>query len=373
MLNTYTNYQMIASNLKTSLARVEKQPLVDRETKYYLENITKVKSIDEFVKNDRLFKYAMKAFGLEQMNYAKAFMVKALKEGVSDPNSFANKLNDKRYAEFVAAFNFAEHGEQATVYNKAQHFTAANFATQAKIEGIDPNSEAVKNETAYYLANIVKVKSIDEFLANDRLYSYAMTAFGMQPETDTKAMIREMLEGGVRDPNSKANKASEPRYAAFVSAFNFEAHGEAATTYNAAQRPAVDKFLRQTLEEDAGAQNEGVRLALYFQRKAPTIKSWYQVLGDPALAKVIRTVLSLPPSSAQTDIDKQVQYFEKRLKISDLSDPKALEKLMTRFTTMWEIDNPSSPAQSSLSVLFSQPPEYGVSTNLMLAIQKMKR
>ena len=46
---------------------------------------------------------------------------------------------------------------------------------------------------------------------------------------------------------------------------------------------------------------------------------------------------------------------------------------MTRFTTMWEIENPASPAQSSLSVLFSQPPEYGVSTNLMLAIQKMKR
>ncbi len=33
----------------------------DRETKYYHDSISKVKTIEEFVKNDRLFRYAMKA------------------------------------------------------------------------------------------------------------------------------------------------------------------------------------------------------------------------------------------------------------------------------------------------------------------------
>ena len=114
--------------------------MVDRETKYYLENIAKVKTIDEFVKNDRLFRYAMKAHGLEDMAYAKAFMVKALKEGVADPDSFANKLTDKRYAEFVTTYNFAAHGELATVYNRAQHEVPKNYAIQAAIAGVDPNS-----------------------------------------------------------------------------------------------------------------------------------------------------------------------------------------------------------------------------------------
>lgn len=372
MLNTYSSYQQIARNLETSLSRVQKQPLVDRETKYYLDNITKVTSIDDFVKNDRLFKYAMKAFGLEDMSYAKAFMKKALKEGVSDPNAFANKLTDKRYAEFVRAFNFAEYGAEATVYNMAQQFATRNYATQVKIDGIDPKSEAVKAETKYYLDNIVKVKSIDGLLADDRLYKYAMKAFGLNPSTTTKETMQQMLQGGVRDANSLANKADNPRFKAFVTAYNFEALGQSATTFNAAQQPAAAKFVRQTLEEDAGQQNEGVRLALYFQRKAPTITSFYQILGDPALAKVIRTMLALPPSFAQADIDKQVKYFESRLKISDLSDPKALDKLLTRFTSMWEIDNPSTPQMASISVLF-QPVEYGVSTNLMLEIQKMKR
>ncbi len=82
MLSTYVSYQLIAKDLTKALNRVESQPVVDRETKYYQENITKVTSIEEFVKDDRLFRYAMKAHGLEEMTYAKAFMVKALKEGV---------------------------------------------------------------------------------------------------------------------------------------------------------------------------------------------------------------------------------------------------------------------------------------------------
>src|SRR5690606_3475021 len=116
-----------------AIDQVERQPMVDRETKYYLDKITKVKSIDEFVKNDRLFKYAMKAFGLQEMDYAKAFMVKALKEGVADPDSFANKLTDKRYAEFVGAFNFAKLGDTATIYNKAQQATTGNYMLQVQI------------------------------------------------------------------------------------------------------------------------------------------------------------------------------------------------------------------------------------------------
>jgi hypothetical protein len=115
VVNTYLSYQLIMKDIDRSLDRVENQPIVDRETKYYLENITKVKTIDEFVKNDRLFRFAMKAHGLEDMAYAKAFMVKALKEGIASPDSFANKLTDKRYAEFVKSFNFAAHGELATV------------------------------------------------------------------------------------------------------------------------------------------------------------------------------------------------------------------------------------------------------------------
>jgi hypothetical protein len=373
VINTFTSYQLIARDLPKALGRVENQPMVERETKYYLENITKVKTIDEFVKNDRLFRYAMKAHGLEDMAYAKAFMVKALKEGVSNPESFANKLTDKRYAEFVKSFNFAAHGELATVYSKAQQGAVTNYQAQAAIAGVDPTSAVVQAEVTYYLANIVKVKSIDDLMSNDRLVRFALAGFGLNDIEENKDLARAVLEGGIRDPESLANTMTDKTFVAFASMYNFEELGEETTTYILAQRPAVDKFMRQTLEENAGNSNEGVRLALYFERKAQTLTSFYEILADPALARVVRTALSLPDSFASADIDKQVQLFESKLNIEDFSDPKALGKFLTRFTSLWEIGNPSSPAQTSLSVLFSQPVEYGISTNTLFAIQAMKR
>ncbi|MHC2793696.1 putative peroxiredoxin [Mesorhizobium jarvisii] len=372
LLNTFTSYQLITKDINKSIDRIEQQPTVDRDTKYYLANITKVKSIDDFVNNDRLFKFAMKAYGLEDMDYAKAFMVKALKEGVTDPNSFANKLTDKRYAQFVSAFNFAANGADATIYNKAQQLVTKNYATQAQIAGLDPNSDYVKGETTYYLANITKVKSVDDLMSNSRLYTYALAAFGLDSATENKDLIKQVLQGGVRDPNSVANKQKNPAYAALASAFNFEQYGEAATTINPAQQPTVDKYMRQTLEEDAGKTNEGVRLALYFQRKAPDITSWYDVLADTALASVVRTALGLPDSFATADIDKQAQLFEQKLDISDFTDPVKLGKFLTRFTSMYEINNPTSTAVTSVSVLFAQPVTAGISTDLMMAMQKLK-
>ncbi len=268
MINTYTSYQLIARDLGKALSRVEDQPTVERETEYYLKNITKVKSVDEFVKNDRLFKYAMKAHGLENMSYAKAFIAKALKEGVANKDSFANKLSDKRYAEFVKSFNFAELGDKATVFNKAQQGAVDKYLAQVKLGGGNPNSPAVQQEVQYYLDNIVKVKSAKDLMSDTRLYAFAMKSFAIEASIPNKEMMEKVLAGGVRDPKSFANQMTDKRYAAFASTYNFEAFGESATTYNPAQKPAVDKYVRQTLEENAGKSNEGVRLALYFERKA---------------------------------------------------------------------------------------------------------
>ena len=58
------------------------------------------------------------------------------------------------------------------------------------------------------------------------------------------------------------------------------------------------QHIRQTLEEEAGAKNEGVRLALYFERKASGVKSAYGILADAALLKVVQTALGIPAEKA---------------------------------------------------------------------------
>lgn len=256
MTSTYTSYQLISRDINRSIEQVSKQPQVERESEYFLSRISEIKSIDEFMGDSRVYNYAMKAFGLEDMSYAKAFIRKALTEGVDDSNSFANQLSDSRYKSFVDTFNFARHGDVATVFTKAQQGT-------------------------------------------------------------------------------------------------------------------VDKYLRQTLEEDAGSDNTGVRLALYFERNASDITSSYSILADEAIYQVVRTTLGLPAEFAGTDVDRQAAMFDERLDLADFKDPEKLSKFLERFTVMWELENPSYSGIDS-SLLLSSSSGFGISQDLMLAINNLK-
>jgi hypothetical protein len=252
---TYTSYKLITADLQTSLRRVAEQPDVKRETEYYLSKIGSIKTIDDFFADSRLYNYAMKAHGLDDMAYAKAFMRKVLTEGVDNDDAFANKLSDNRYKELAQSLNFARYGETATIFDGAQ-----------------------------------------------------------------KGM--------------------------------------------------VEKYTRQTLEVSAGEDNTGVRLALYFERMASSITSGYSIIADDALSQVVRTALQLPAEFAATDIDRQSDYYEKALDLAGFQDPAKIGKFLERFTSMWELENPTG-SYDPLAV-FQSSSLTGISTDLLISINNLK-
>jgi hypothetical protein len=258
MFSTPIGYKLIASDLTAALERTSEQPIVQRESEYYLETIKSIKSIDEFISNDRVFKYAMKAFGLEDMNYAKAFMRKVLTEGTDNPQSFANKLSDPRYKEFAETFNFARYTTGTTVFERTRQGT-------------------------------------------------------------------------------------------------------------------VDRYVRQTLEVDAGASNEGVRLALYFQRKAASVETPFHLMADRALLKVTQIALGIPEATATLDIDRQAEMIGKKLDIEDLKDPEKLNKFIDRFTALWEVENPTTPTMSNITQLFSGGYDAGISYDMLTQMQNIRK
>ena len=257
MLSTYTSYQLIARDMQKSLARTASDPVIARETEYYLKNIESVKSVDDLLNNRRLYNYAMKASGLEDMIYAKAFMRKVLVEGIDSKDSFANRLTDERFKEFAKVFNFARYGSTTT------------------------RSEGVK-------------------------------------------------------------------------------------------KGVVDNYIRQSLELSAGEEDQGVRLALYFERKASGIKGPFDILADPALSQVVRTALGIPEEVAGANVDAQAAMIERRLDISSLNDPKELQRFIKRFTTLWDAKN--NAASSPVLTLFSgASASSGMSADLLVSLQRIKR
>lgn len=232
----------------------------------------------------------------------------------------------------------------------------------------------VARETEYYLKNIGNIKTIDDFVKNDRIFTYAMKAQGLSDMTYAKAFIKKALTEGIDEKTSFANKLADPRYKAFVETFNFARYGDTATSLEKVKQPVVDAYIRQTVEEDAGNQNEGTRLALYFERMASTIKTPFNILADKALLKVVQTALQIPAGTSMMDIDKQAEMLEERLDVEDFKDPEKLKAFIGRFTALWEVTNGTSsanPTNAALTVLGASS-GMGISANVLSAIQNLK-
>ena len=114
-----------------------------------------------------------------------------------------------------------------------------------------------------------------------------------------------------------------------------------------------------------------MRLALYFERMAPRLENTYEILADEALAEVVRTSLNLPDEFAATDIDKQAAYFEDQFSLADFKDPAKLGDFIDRFTTLWEMKNPSQGTLDT-SALFGTQGAAGISPDLLLSINTLK-
>ena len=198
-----------------------------------------------------------------------------------------------------------------------------------------------------------------------------MKAFGLGDMVYAKAFMRKVLEGGIDASDSFANSLSDQRYRDFATTFNFARYGETATVFSRAQQGTVDNYVRQTLEESAGAQNEGVRLALYFQRKAEKIDKAYDILADPALLKVVQTALGIPAEAGAQDIDKQAALIESKLDVEDLKDPEKLDTFLTRFTSLYELEREPATLSPSL-ILIARPTEAGIGPELLLSLQNLK-
>ena len=180
------------------------------------------------------------------------------------------------------------------------------------------------------------------------------------------------------DPKSFVNTTDGAKFKSIVEAFNFDTDGnltdsKLGTAQNGgALAQTNDLYLHQTLEDQQGETNPGVRLALYFQRKAPDVNSVYDIMGDAALYQVITTAYSLPSSMSSMDVDTQAKLLGNFVNVSDLQDPDKVNTLLQRFTAMYDIQNSTTSSTSpALSILTGGSSGAGISADTLLSIAQL--
>jgi len=240
-----------------------------------------------------------------------------------------------------------------------------NLSRYQTMTGAEPG---VKTASQYYAANIGKVTSAADLVNNYRLLSYALDAFGLGTFINDKALITQVINGGVTSSKALANTLNDSRWFAFAKAFDFTEKGAASVTSSTAVAATTHSYVESQLESDQGQQSPGVQLALYFQRVAPTVTSAYGILADPNLLGVVQTVFGLPPAVGSTNIDQQANTISKLVPMSTLSDPTKLQNLTERFTAMYDLTyGPTSNNPNGLSVASNDPANAPSGASTVLA------
>lgn len=109
-----TGWRFLERTEDAQRAAFARAPELDREIRYFKENIAAVTDARALVSDRSLLKVALGAFGLDEEIYKTAFLERILAEGTDDRQSLANRFVDPRYAEFSRAFGFGDLGGSRT-------------------------------------------------------------------------------------------------------------------------------------------------------------------------------------------------------------------------------------------------------------------
>jgi hypothetical protein len=363
-------------------------PLVEAQViKQFRTALLNINSVQAFVSTPAVHDFALQAVGLDPETVPPATIKAVLESDLDDPKSYVYTLKDDRYLALARAFNFDAKGNLTTplvaqgsaeVLQIAKDYVIAALKQATPQQQTAVRAQAQQNATAYQEA-IAGIDRVSDLLANRNMVDFILLAKGLDPKKVSTEYLKKIFASDLNNPKSFANTESDPRFAEIAASFNFDSKGNVTRlTMMGPQkrdqfRQTQANYTQQSLELQQGDTNPGVRLALYFQRKAGDITSAYDILADKALSEVFRTTFDLPDSMSAMPIDQQAKFVDKLMKIKDLSDPAKLAKLLNRFTAMYDIRNSESTgqAQSPLLNLF-QGSSSGISDSTYLAVAKLR-
>lgn len=208
MLSTLATYRLMARDLDRTLSLKAQEAPVALEIANYRERIGQIRSMEEFLGDTRVFRFAMSAFGLEDMAFAKGYMRRVLTEGVSRPDAFAFRINDPRFLEFARTFDFARLGEDTTRSPAVREPVVERYVRQSLEVAAGEENEGVRL-ALYFRRAAPEVNSVYGILADPALAQVVRTALGLPDqfasapiETQAETIEKRLDVAGLKDPEA---------------------------------------------------------------------------------------------------------------------------------------------------------------------------
>lgn len=159
------------------------------------QQVQALSSADDLLADTALLRAALDTFSLGDDVPNTYFLKQVLESDVSDPDSFANRLSDTRYAQLAEGFGFgARAKERESIFGFAEQFSAE-------------------------LGNI---SNANDLLDRPELMEATFKLFGLEgQDASDETFWRNVLNSDVTDESSFANRQDDERYAAIARGFGF--------------------------------------------------------------------------------------------------------------------------------------------------------
>ena len=189
----------------------------------------------------------------------------------------------------------------------------------------------IKRDLARFAQAVAKAESPAALLANPTVLKVLLTANGLGDQVAHRALAVKALLSDTSKPGSLVSRLPDTRWKPVTEIYAFATKGLAVLkdpkVINAIANGYAEVLWRRKLDQTT----PGLSRALDFMKRASTITSALQILGDPTFRAVVTTALSVPREIAFQGLPAQETAITQRLDIAQFKDPAFVNKFTHRY------------------------------------------
>lgn len=186
----YALYKSLSSDkIAANTARFAKSGTVQSEIDYFREKLAKVETVDDFLKDYRLLKFALTAYDMEDQLEYPARIKQILKDDPLASNALVNRMTNAGYRQINADFAFNSKGvaklKDATfVDGLVEKYKNARY--EISLGEVNPNVA----DAMYFQRKVSKVKSGYDIIGDPVFFDVALTALNLPRSIATTKVER---------------------------------------------------------------------------------------------------------------------------------------------------------------------------------------
>lgn len=182
MVNALSTYTALEKSDQTrAVSKFRSSVQVTRDVEQFKQQVASIKTPEDLLKNRKVMTFVLSAYGLDsEINYLGRIKA-VLNSDLSNQNSIANRLSDRRYRELASELQVSATGVKTIKADATIGKIVERFITNEYEKKLGEQDVAVR-EARYFAKNIGKASTVYEILGDPVLRTVVTDTLGLPPQ-----------------------------------------------------------------------------------------------------------------------------------------------------------------------------------------------